>query len=489
MATQEPAAVNPLDKKPEKFPYSDADKARLADYEYFRKLFDGAHFEAFKIRVSNKDFNDAYGKLRYLYVNFAGLISKLTADMLFGEPVKPRMDNPDQQAWVEDFWRENNFDLTLYESELTASSQGDVLLNLWTDKRQPEDTKNSVFIGTTPPNIYFPHVNPFNVTGDPKVKELAWVFMLGKEQYLRRQIHEIGKIRNEIWSLKGDKLDALQSALLTSLGISNEQATGINRHLLVHIPNWRTADRWNGYSDYYDLDSLFFAINNRISKIDNVLDKHTDPILMVPPGVIGEDGRVKKDGRVIEIKEGEKGKPEYIVWDASLENAFKQIEKIVEFIYMIGEVSPDVLGLGQGVSDSGRALKYKLIRTIAKVNRKKLYYDRAIKEAIYVAQLLSKNGAVVNGKEFPGNPTMPSLDWQDGLPVDDSEYIDTIQKELDAGVTSTQDAIAKYHRIDESEAKDKLKEIEDENAAKMPEPLDPNRNPFTKSSDNPPPAK
>lgn len=488
--TESKPLVKPSGDSPKSFPYSDDDKARLSNYGYFEQLFLGNHYDAFKMRISSEEYNKAYSQLRYVMINFAGMISKIVADMLFGEKVSISMDDPDQQSWVEDFWKENNLDLTFYESALTNSYAGDGVFKLRIGQRH-KNGDPTVILDTPSPSLYFPHYDIFNVSGEPPKKELAWVFEYNSNKYLRREIHEIGKITNEVWLLKGDKLE--RQVPFSEVGLdnlTNQQATGIDRHMIVHVPNWKAGARWAGISDYHDLDSLFFAINNRMTKIDNVLDKHTDPILMVPPGVIGEDGKVKKDNRVIEMGEGEDGKPEYIVWDASLENAFKEIEKLVEFIYMVGEVSPDVLGLGKGQSDSGRALKFKLMRTIAKVNRKKRYYDRAIKEAIYVAQLLSQkwNGKV-NGQVFPGKPTMPDLIWQDGLPVDEIEQMDLETKAVDADLSSIKDAMMRIYGYDEETAEKKLKEIREEGKANLPEMGLGKTNPFAKPTGDEPPAE
>ena len=223
-------------------------------------------------------------------------------------------------------------------------------------------------------------------------------------------------------------------------------------------------------SDYKDLDSIFFAINNRMSKVDNILDKHGDPILTVPPGILDEKGQVKKKSLgVIEIGEGETGKPEYIVWDAKLESAFTEIEKLVDFMYLTSEISPDILGIGQGKSDSGRALKFKLMRTIAKVARKKLYFDKTLKEMLFTAQKLAVAYSIkVDGKALSGEPMRPEIEWQDGLPIDASEQIDTETKALDAGITTTKAAIMRVYGVDEKAADKMLKDRKAENDLAMP---------------------
>lgn len=295
---------------------------------------------------------------------------------------------------------------------------------------------------------------------------------LNGKEYVRKEIHEIGKIYNELWTLKddgtiGDKVD-----IKVVLGIDPEEDTKVDRSLVIHIPNWKTSGRYFGISDYYDLDSLFYAINNRLTKIDNVLDKHTDPILAVPEGVLDEDGKVKRQAlNMIEISpEAGKEKPEYIVWNANLEAAFKEIDHLVDMFYMVSEISPDVLGMGKGGAvESGRALKLKILRTIAKAARKKLYYDRAIKEAVYVAQLVAKAWNLdVNGVKLKGEPVIPDIEWNDGLPIDDAEAIDDEVKRIDAGLSSTKDSLMRLDGLDEKAAEAKAKEISDEKKINMP---------------------
>lgn len=474
----------------EKFPYSIEDKKRLENYTYFEKLFYGEHFDAFRMRVQSHEYNLAYSKLRYVMINFAGLISKIVADMLFSESITIRVPDGDQK-YIEGLVRENNFHQQLYESALQNSYLGDALFKSRFGKRHKNNTDMTVIVEDTTPRIYFPKIDPFNARAFPDQQELAWVFRLGNKEYLRKEIHEPGKLLNQVFEMHGDEIVGPAPLYLVGLDESDaEQDTGIDRSLVQHVPNWKVGTRWNGISDYFDLDSLFYAINNRMTKNDNVLDKHTDPILMVPPGVLDDEGKPKKrDGRVIEIGNADDGKPEYIVWDASLENAFKQIEKLVEFIYLVSEISPDVLGLGEGVSDSGRALKFKLMRTIAKVSRKKLYYDAQIKECLYVAQMLAKvNNVKIDGKTLTGDPVMPEIIWQDGLPIDDSELIDTETKALDAGITTKVESIMRVYKVDKKTAEKIAKDANDDKTVELPD-MGFGKNPIKKPGDPQPQPK
>lgn len=473
MAQVTPPAVGTSEQNTSyvKFPYSGSED-RLKNYNYFEKLFLGDHMAAFNYKIDNPEYNKAYQKLRYVMINFAGLMSKVVADMLFSEPVIVKAGEKGDQEFIDALVYENNLHTQFYESALSNSYLGDALLKIRVGKRMDSDKKPTVIIEENTPKVYFPTLDQNNVRAYPKQHEFAWVIKIQGKEYVRKEIHEIGKIYNELWVLKDDKTIGDKVDIKTVLGIEPIEDTKIDRSLVIHVPNWKTGGRFWGISDYYDLDSLFYAINNRLTKIDNVLDKHTDPILAVPEGVLDEDGKVKREAlNMIEISpEAGKEKPEYIVWNANLEAAFKQIDRLVDSFYMISEISPDVLGMGKGGAvESGRALKLKILRTIAKAARKKLYYDRAIKEAIYVAQLVAKAWNLeVDGKKLTKDPVKPELVWNDGLPIDDSEQIDDEVKRIDAGLSSTKDSLMRIDGLDEKQAEAKAKEIADEKKINMP---------------------
>ncbi len=456
---------------------------RLSLYNYYELLFLGQHYDAFNLRIASGEYSKAYSKLRYVMANFAGLVSKVVADMLFSEQVTIKAPDGDQE-FIEGLWHDNDLDIQCYESALSNSYEGDALFKLRVGKRHPNDEENSVIIEDITPKIYFPVTDPFNTRAEPLQQVLAWVFKKGEKRYLRKEIHEPGIIRNEVYEMEGITVKTQVGLDILGIpGLLPVEDTGIDDSLLVHIPNWKVGNRSFGISDYYDLDTLFYAINNRMTKVDSILDKHSDPILLVPTGILDEKGNVdKKKIGVIEIKEGENNKPEYVVWDASLENAFKAIEKDVELLMMVAEISPDVFGMGQGQADSGRALKYKLLRTIAKVARKKLYYYRGLQKVLYVAQKLAKEyGVKIEGKALAGEPVKPDLRFADGLPIDESEQVINETAAIDAGITSTKDAIMRVYNVDEATAKKQVEEINKEKMVALPKmDLGKNPNPFDK---------
>lgn len=463
-----------------KFPY-ESSKPRLERYHFNDELFQGAHFDAFKLRVNSEHYNKDYSKLKYVAGNFAGLISKVCADMLFSEPLKARMSDKPAQEWLDQLMWQNGLNTQFYESALANSRHGDAVFKLRTGYLNPGDSQMTVIIEDITPSIYFPQVNDGNVRAKPGVEELCWIVNISGKRYLRKEIHRPGEITNELFILEKETIKQQVSIdLLNEPGLTDGISTGVDKSLLVHVPNWRDGSRFFGYDDYSDLTSLFFALNNRLSKNENILDKHSDPILALPEGVLDEKGEVKKEAfHMFEVPNeggGALTKPEYIVWNANLEAAFKQIEGIVDFLYMFSETSPDAFGMNKnGAADSGRALKLRLMRTIAKVARKRLYYDRAIKDVLHTAMLLAQaQGLGVYDDKTASysmklaSPEMPTLEWQDGLPIDTMEAAQEEQLRLESGNTSVVDSIMRLDHVDREEADEKAKAINDETSIPMP---------------------
>ena len=455
-----------------KFPYPDH-KERLDQYEHYKMLFEGNHFDAFAIKIDNEDYGKVYRKLRYIAVNFAGLLSKVMADFLFSEPPKFKADDGDQD-FVDALIEENGLNVQNYESALSNSFEGDAVFKLRIGKRNSQDKKPTIIIEDIQPNLYFPHTNSMNVRANPEREEIAYKFKHGSSEYLYQEMQTPGLIEYKIFLMEGDEIKMEVKPDVVGMVLPKIEETLIDRNLIVHIPNWKTGSSRFGKSDYFDLESLFYAINNRITKVDNILDKHSDPILAIPEGVLDEDGNVKRESlNMIEVPDGstgKQGKPEYIVWNANLDAAMDEVDKLIEFLFMISETSPDILGMGKGISDSGRALKLKLIRTMAKAQRKRLYYDKALKEVIYIAQLLAKaHNIEVGGVKIKGDAVRPEIEWFDGIPQDIVEQVEVETKRIDAGLSSTKDSIMRIDGVDEKVAEQKVIDIEAENKIDLPE--------------------
>ena len=279
-----------------------------------------------------------------------------------------------------------------------------------------------------------------------------------KTDYLRQVIHERGRITNLLWLMRGEKLEkpADLSVLYDDPPPKTEE-TGIDDFLVVHVPNFRTAREYFGRSEFIGLESLFSALNARLSQTDFNLTYHADPILGIPRDVfrekVNETGEVdKRELRVMPFDEDGR-LAEYVTYDGRLSDAKEFIDGLVDKILLVSETARQLVGLDAGgVAESGRALKYRLMRTLAKVNRKRLYYSTAIPKILELAQRL----------EGVKDPVIPKVVWPDGLPQDIQEMIETETAKQAAGLTTRKRSVMLIDGLDETEAEARVVEIDAE---------------------------
>lgn len=452
------------EESPLSFPKA-ADRDRLQDYDLYDKLYFGEHFDAFRI-AGAEDFNQQYSRLRYIVANFPGLISRVMADMLFGETFTVDFKDRDNQDYMDGMIERNSLKSQLYESALANSRRGGTVFKMRVGQRNPAVLKSpsEVIFEEIPVGNYFPVLDVNATRYTPTQEVLINIFVRNGKTYMHKEIQVPGSIQNEVYEYdpKAQKIGATQDPV--QFGFKPFESTGLDRTLIFYIPNVRDGSGYFGSSDYKDLMSLFFAINNRITKMDNILDKHSDPVLAVPTGIIDEDGKVKKSALgVFEVDSENPGfnKPEYIVWDANLEAAFKEIDKLVDFLFMFSEIAPATMGMDKdGKAESGRALKFRLLATIRKRNRKIGFYDQAICDMLEMALVLSKKFNLSIKDAKPKSVERPTIKWGDGIIADVVEMTDVAIKRVEAGLSTRADEIARLDGVTPDEAKDKVAEID-----------------------------
>lgn len=458
-----------MDQSPLVFPQP-KDRARIDQYRHYDKLFYGEHYEAFAIK-SGGDFAKQYKKLRYIAANFAGLISKVMSDMLFGEAFTLGLNDEANQTFADGLLHENDVMNQLAESALGNSRRGDDVWKIRIGKRNPlvRDAQPEIIVEQVGPSIYFPTFDNTAARNVTTQDAIITQFKSGGGDFLHKEIHQPGFIYHQVYRYSPNEHKIIAEVDPKQYGYQEEEQTRINRSLVFHIPNYRDAKEFGGFwgtSDYVDLESLFFALNNRLTKTDNILDKHSDPILAVPPGVIDEEGNVKKEALgLFEVDNENPGfnKPEYIVWNANLESAFKEVDKILDLLFMLSEIAPATFGMDKdGEAESGRALKFKLLATIRKRNRKLSQYDKFIKDMVRTSMELSNAWGIKIDGQTAKDPERPTIIWPDGIVNDVVEQVEVADKRINAGVSSRADEIARLDGKTLEEAREKVQEIDEE---------------------------
>jgi hypothetical protein len=430
------------------------EKKRLERYEQNRLLWRGEH---------DRVYGDWWRVLREdkaasleLVFNWHRRISTLWADLLVGEPPRFLAVGVEEQRALDRITgkAENAFVTTLYEVALDVSRYGDGLLKV----RLSEDGAEVV---GQPPSYWFPVVSPDDLRR-ARAHVLAWEFEREGKRYLRAEIHERGRIENRLYALEGGRISSRAPLTYASPGRNEIEETGVEDFLVVPVAGLRATDELFGVDDYGDLDSVVQTLEVRAGQVNRILDKHSDPSMYGPPDYAGVDERTgeprfEAGGRYFEVDEGGTP-PGYVTWDGQLDAQFKEIEALLEQLYVISETSPAAFGqLKTGLAESGSALKRLMQAPLAKVARMAMRFEPAARRALRLAAELER----ANGRETPEIKDV-AIQWQDGLPPDPKEQAETEAVRIESGTTSRASAMRRLDGGTQQEAEAELKRAQAE---------------------------
>jgi len=429
---------------------------RLERYAQNRLLFEGKHELVYKdwIRLLREDQQ----AILEIVLNWHKRLTLLFADLLLGE--QPRImagdkDSPEQEA-VERIIEDNDLFNVAYEVVLDVSRYGTGIFKIRYDGR--------AIIEGQQPAIWFPVVKPDNIK-EIQAHVLAWTYeedtqKWGKtitKKYLQTEIHEKGKITTAKYPIKNN--------IIGEPIIYEETETSVNEFLIVPVNNVLTTDRVTGLDDYIDLDSIIQELEIRIAQISRILDKHADPNMYGPDTALERDPITGQwgywgGGKYFPVGQGEQP-PGYITWDGQLEASFKQIDLLMEQLYILSETSAAAFGqLKSGLAESGTALRRLMMTPLAKVNRIRMRFDPALKEVLWLASMLEKaqgmTGAIVLENIH--------IDWKDGLPDDEAELTQNEVQRYTAGLTSLEGSLRRLYGLEGQALQEEIDRIKSEQA-------------------------
>lgn len=459
-----------------------AHKDRITKYQQNKRVFKGEHFDVLESYLNRYQMNQYY-----IAVNLAGIICKKSADFLFGEtPIfsAGNSDNSPEQKAIERLVTDNELHITNYESALANSYRGDSFYKIrWGQTYggllPAEADKYRVIIESQNAEYVFPESSPTDANtivayhvAFPQLVEHT----KGEEWILNVESHYAGaimyrKFRMNPISYTPGTNEVAQWKIYAEIAEARDVVqTGVPFPLIVHVPNYSVDDDWQGIDDLTEHHGLFTEINNRISKIAEILDKHSDPAMAVPAGTLGEDENgqpIFHAGRdkIFEVMDKSEVIPQYITWNGQLDAAFKELDKLIDLLLMNAEIPPVALGRdNSGTSGaSGLSVKWRMNSLLAKINRKRQYYDKGLKRLLLIAQLLEH---AQSDEKLDYQVVAPIIKFKDGLPDDDMEQA-TI-KQIRTGGRSTQSqlsAIMELNNCTEEQARIELERIRDEEKA------------------------
>jgi hypothetical protein len=450
---------------------------RIMRYRDNKKMFNGEQLEVLKKHFP--ELREQYRNTLFVAINLPAIIAKKSADFLFGESAvysAGKEDNSPEQKAIDAFVEKNDMNILNYESALSNSYRGDAFYKVRYGQEYggilPKEVDEfRVIIEAQNPEYVFAET----IQGDANkvlAYHIAYPIQINNDDWiLKVESHYAGVIRYRefvisplIINTEGEILQYTIDAEVHE--VEKVVKTGATYPLIVHVPNFATDDSWEGIDDISEHYSLLMEISSRISLIKDILDKHSNPALIVPVGTLDEDEngmpqfRVGLD-KVFEVMDKNEIEPKYLVWNGQLESAFRSLEKNIELLLAMAEIPMVALGAGDsGTSgSSGLSIKFRMSSMISKVNRKRQYYDKALKRVFKIAQQLEQT---VKGDKLGYEPVDVKIHFGDGLPDDELEQA-TIYATRLAGLPtiSQKTAIMKMEGYTEEQAEIELQRIKD----------------------------
>lgn len=385
----------------------------------------------------------------YLTVPMPRMVSKVKANLLFGEAPSISAEADADQPQLDRLVEDNDLASELHRAAILASSEGEV----WGKVTVAPAVLDVPMIEFVSRRHVIPRFSGRFVVGATFVSE--WED--GNQVWRRLEEHTPGLIRTTLWLGTRTRLGTQQT--LTSrpetaeLELNDGQAstvlTGIEHPLVVFIPNALDRDPTRGVSDYLGVVLGFLAVNEtetigqanarltgrkRLFVEGRYLNARgnfpTDDDVFRADASIAQDGG---NGGAVKAAEYTFESAELVAW----------LDHLVDLTMTMAGVSPASVGRGDvGSARSGTALRLRMTHSLMEAAGTGRYFDRGLRQLLRMAQLLD---AREFRRRYTSPDTLPAVERADGLPNDDLELAQELQMLRSAEAISLEQAVERQH--------------------------------------------
>ena len=394
----------------------DCTKHRLARYKDNRDLFEDKHERVYKEQFKRIDrvIGNFSEVVSYAVIaNFQKLLSTKTADLVFGDAPKISAADDNIQDVLNKIIIDTQLWDKLYMSAIDVSRYGDTIIMQTADN-----------VDVVAPALWYPVVDQFNLR-QFKYHVFGYTYLIdtkSKQYGLKVQIHDPlnpGKCQEQLFELEGNETSDFKIGKPLQKPKDILVDTQLNTCPVYRVSNMLTSDRIFGIDDYRSVDSIISELMVRVSQVSKVLDKFASPSMTGPASALEyseltQQYRVKVGNYFPRNNESDP-KPEYLIWDASMDANFKQIEQLTNLLYTISEMGSAIFGdLSNKTGDvpSGSALRRLMMSPLAKARRIANRYDHVVKKLL--SSLAQQRGTEITPQDI-------TITWCDGLPADPAE--------------------------------------------------------------------
>ena len=365
-----------------------------------------------KMREDNKD------ELK-IWLGYFWRSTQRSMDFLLGKPIYIGASETGTEAddTIEEFVEQSDIHQTIFEVMVDCDTLGDGILKIY------KDTEGKAVIQSNCPMVWTPVVEAGNLRR-VKYHVLINEFFIGELKYLKVEIHDKNFVEHRVY-----KIDESIAGNGSTMGerqpfedfrdmfpdIEEVEYHNLGEFLVIPISNVRTSRDVFGRSSY-NLSAKSIAKNliDRYNQIDRVLDKHSDPNMIGPKGMLELNPITHKPmfrggGRYFGYQYDPDMAPpkiEYLTWDGNLVPGETAIARQINDLFNELELPPVSMAKDTTGVVSGTAYRLMLTPLLAKVGR----LERAMVPNVVKAIKLAMR--------YQGTPVEDvSVEVQDAIPV------------------------------------------------------------------------
>lgn len=442
---------------------------RLKYYYDNRKLFNGRTEEVFVYyltRLLNNNILNDVDKAAFLTsLNYFKLLSRKTADLVCGE--KPDVvlsetasDNTQKslKAVV------SVVNKKLRRAVIDFSRLGECVFRVYKKSDKPKITIIN-------PSAWVPVVSEED--NDEVINHvIAYPENREGKRCIVVQVHHEGYYEERLYRTKeAEKITATfdgQSITFKAYQIGKLYRepkiipTGLDDFAIIHVANEPTSDNIHGVSDYDDISSIVAEMEIRFAQIARILDKHAAPSVAADAenfnyvhdkdGVIMGSSLRMGDAFIISPNGG--NVPQYIVWDAQLQAAYRQITELRKELDKITEMGAVISDNSENGGTQGfEALQVRMANARLKARRISEEFDDPYKSILRMLYKI-KTGTILKD-EF-------TVTWNDGIPNDTKRDAEVAGMLVDKGIKSRLSIRKEYYGLNEQAALKEQEQIDKE---------------------------
>lgn len=398
------------------------EKDRLCLYDLNKELYSNNHMAVLdvllKVLYPDAETNET---VKRVFVNLYRAVSKTWGDLLFSE--NPSITQADETTteYLTELIKSNRFWKTSRKVAIDVSRYGNGLY-----KVRLKDGK--AIIEAVTPRIWFPVSSPDNLN-EVQHHVIAYTFYENKVQYLKAEIHSIGKIEHRLFIVNKEANKISEEVALNTLEryatLKPIEETNVDDFLLIPVSNSADSECATGEDDYTDINPLISQIELHLSKCGKDLEDQGN--LKYGPATAVEEGQIARNSYISMLGGvNQTAPPGVVTWSVQHEAIKFYIEQLMFFFYMLSEISPIMFDPNKSTGNgnlSGVAMQRLMQRMLIKASRLAEEFDDSIRRVFSVAAQL-ENKALSDY----------TIAWNDGLTDDIAERVTVAQQ---AGIQQT----------------------------------------------------